>query len=190
MKAFLLISGIVSVGMSLTAGCASTTAHRGMVVQPKIGSPHMDFTYVDEAGESQQLSRHLGDYTVLAFMKCEGDLHGPMSQELQKLMHIAESPGYASTVGFDIHWSDTGCTPSKECHLVQNDAHMYSICDAQGVVRKLYGADQRNQIFVLGPDGRIVDASPVSKLNELGTRLKSMVRSYAAEKNRQQSVDH
>lgn len=175
--------GIVG-AMALTAvaaGCSATGGHRGHVVQPQVGTPYMDFTYVGEDGRRHRLSDHLGDYTILAFTKCGGELHGPVSRKLEKLVRVTEDPGIARTIGFDIHWSKSGCRQGEACHLIKQDADLYSICDARGVVRDLYGAGPKDEIFVIGPQGTIVDSAPASEFDALITRFKRTVQEYAAE---------
>jgi hypothetical protein len=167
---------------AMVAGCATMRGHRGQVVQPQVGTPYMDFTYVGDDGKPHRLSEHLGDFTVLAFTKCGGDLHGPVSRELAELVRVTEEHGVVRTIGFDIHWSENGCPQGKSCHLIEQNANLYSICDARGIVRDLYGADRKNQIFVIGPDGKIIDSAPATQFEALKTRFRRVVQDYAARK--------
>lgn len=175
------IAGAVVI-TALMAGCATTDAHRGRVVQPQVGTSYMDFTYVDVQGRSHRLGDHLGDFTVLVFTKCGGDMHSPMSGRLEDLVRVTQDVGVVHTIGYDIHWSEKGCSHGKSCHLIEQNDDLYSVCDARGIVRDLYSADSEAQLFVIGPHGKIIDSAPLNEFDKLKDRFRRTVQDYAAEK--------
>ena len=172
--------------LATVGGCASSassSAQLGRVVEPEIGAPFADFTYVDAEGQPQMLAGQLGDFTILVFTKCGGDLHGPVARPLAELVRENQGPGVVKTVGFDIHWSEVGCTQSDGSHLLAPAPNLYSICDAKGVVRTFYGADDRNQVFVIGPDHRIVDRGSAGNWEALRARVHQRVDAYRQQKD-------
>jgi hypothetical protein len=153
--------------LAALAGCASSPVRRGQVLEPAVGTSFADFTYVDANGRPRTLGENLGDFTILVFTKCGSDQHSPASKALVDLVRGSQDPGIAKTVGFDIHWSETGCAQGDNCHLISEGANLYSICDAKGIVRELYGADDHNQVFFIGSDKRIVDKGSVAEWDSL-----------------------
>jgi hypothetical protein len=173
------IGASASIGLlAVFAGCASSSARFGQVVEPGIGTPFADFTYLDADGQPQTLAEHLGTFTILMFTKCGSEMHGSVPSRLTELIRDSQEPGVVKTVGFDIHWSEAGCGQKDQCHLVSKDSDVYSICDARGIVRTLYGADAGNQVFVIGPDHKIVDKGSLAQWDSLRSRIRDMERNY------------
>lgn len=186
MKSF-VIASLVAIG--LLTGCVSPQARRGRVIQADIGNRFPNFTFLDEHGTAQDLSQNLGDFTVLVFSECGEDVHGPVSAALVDLVQPNQEPGYASTVGFDIHWSKDGCPHHSDCHLLEGGTHIFSICDARAQVRALYGVESDQEIVVIGPDRRIVDRSRGSDFSRVAGSLSNMFYEHAERVVQQRSPD-
>lgn len=177
---------LVSFGaLMLFGGCASPQARIGRVATPEIGGPYLEFTYLDADGRPHRLGEHLGDFTLLAFTRCQDEMHGPVAEKLADLVRVSQDPGLASSVGFDIHWSDSGCPEQNQCHAISKNQFLFSICDARGATRQMYGVGAEDQFFVIGPDGRIWDRAPASQFDTLETKYRAFFRNYAIEKRQQ-----
>ncbi len=104
-------------------------------------------------------------------------------------MRPNQEPGYASTVGFDIHWSKDGCSQHSDCHLLEGGAYIFSICDARAQARNLYGVESDQEIVVIGPDRRIVTRSRGPDFSGLAASLSSMFDDYSERVVMQRSPD-
>jgi len=150
-----------------------------MVVQADIGERFHNFTFQDERGVTQNLGQNLGDFTVLVFSECGEDLHGPVSNALVDLVHANQAPGYAETVGFDIHWSKDGCPHHSDCHLLEGGPRIFSICDARAQVRDLYSVDSGDQIIIIDPNRRIVSRASESEIETVSRTLAHLFAEHA-----------
>lgn len=180
MKPVIRFSGtLLLIGfLPILGGCAGSSARWGRALEPAIGTPFADFTYLDAEGRPQTLAEQLGDFTVLVFTKCRSNLHRSVAKPLTDLVQASQDSGIVKTVGLDIHWSETGCTQGPRCHLLSTGRNLYSICDGKGVVRTLYGADARNQVFVIGPDHHIADKGSLADWDALRSRFEAKVQAY------------
>lgn len=165
---------------SLTLTSCVSPAHRGRVVDIKSGTPFLDFTFIDEQDRSHTLGESLGDFTILTFTKCGADLHAPVSTKLGELVRVSQDAPHVRTVGFDIHRSDAGCQQSDNCHLLGKGNKRYSICDARGLVRRTYAADQRDPVFVIGPRRQIVERGSLDQFDDFQARFRQRFNAYAA----------
>ncbi len=170
------------------SGCASTAAHgwsprlENAESRAEQGARFVDFTYQDPAGETRSLDQALGDFTVLAFTKCESDTHQPVVSELQ---HIVANNGDLSNVkvvGVNIHWSETGCQHHAHCHLLTEEGDLGSICDASGEVHMAYGAHDQDWLIVIGPNETIRFSGPNSQIEELNRDLRKWARELSRER--------
>jgi hypothetical protein len=172
-------------GLSLVlSGCLAPQPKRGSALVPSQGTPMAEFTFVDEKGQPHNVGELRGDFTVLAFTKCSGSQHQPVSKWLAELVNGHQKPGVAQSVGVDIHWSDEGCSQNDGCHLVAKNPSLFSICDAKGVVRHMYGATGSGLVVIVGPDGRIVDRDTVDHLDAVRERFRGIFNDYAAKEQK------
>jgi hypothetical protein len=180
--------------LALAGGCTSPAVHYGRAVEspsgqpesavrPAVGARFLDFSYVDDAGERQRLKDHLGDYTFLIFTRCGDEMHTQASREIRELVHATEDRRFNEIVAFDIYRTEGACGPGDPCRLAERDSNYFSICDPRGEVADLYGVGHHNQVIVIGPDRRIVDAASVASLNELEARVKERIAQYTAHKS-------
>ncbi len=123
-----------------------------------------------------------GDYTVLMFNRCDQESHGPAARLLKDIVAENRHALYVDVTGVDVHWSDNGCPVHKQCHLVSDRSDLASLCDANGVVRRLYGAAEENAIHVIGPDGRVLAAAPQAKAADLLKQLRKAVSALSRER--------
>jgi hypothetical protein len=171
---------LLSIGLiMLLGGCLSPQARQGRVLEGKGGDSFPDFTFMDQEGRTRSLRQHLGDFTVLAFTQCGGELHESVSGDLTALVKANQEPGYADTVGYDIHWCEDGCKHADRCHLIEGKTHLFSICDARSVVRDLYEARDGGQLVVIGPDRRIALRDSASNMSLVKGRLQRMFDDHA-----------
>lgn len=173
------------VALALLGGCASSQARTGRVATPEIGGPCLEFTYLDTDGRPHRLGERLGDFTLLAFTRCQAKMHGQVAERLADLVRVNQDPGFVSTVGFDIHWSDSGCPDQDQCHVISTNEFLYSICDARGAIRHVYGVGAEDEFFVIGPDGRIWDSAPARQFESLEAKYRAFFRNYVNDKLRQ-----
>ncbi len=136
------------------SGCASPKSSRGWVLKAEVGKQYPDFVYVDERGVQRSLRNLKGDFTVLAFTRCDQDAHGPATAALQTTVAENDGARFVRVVGVDVHWFEGQCDHGR-CHLVEDNRDMFSICDATGAVRRLYGVNDGVAAVVIGPDGRV-----------------------------------
>lgn len=171
------------------AGCTANGGHAGIVAPPQVGKPYLEFTYLDTRKRPHRLGDRLGDFTLLMFSRCEDDTHGRVAEELEDLVRVSQDAGFATSVGYDIHWSERECPREDQCHLVSVSDDLFSICDARGTVRRLYQVGSEDEIIVIGPSGEIEDRAPLSQFDALKRRFQNRFRDYAAEKERDSPRD-
>ncbi|GMU35268.1 MAG: hypothetical protein AMXMBFR20_31400 [Planctomycetia bacterium] len=155
-------------------GCVADRPSRGWVQRAQIGAAYPDFVFVDDEGISRSLGNHLGDFTVLAFTRCDRDTHGPAAAILRNIITEHRQAALVKVVGIDIHWFDGSCDHTK-CHLVASERDIQSVCDATGAVRRLYSANEADQYVVIGPDHRITMKVGRDGVADLRRRLKKWV---------------
>lgn len=173
-------------------GCtsASSADNWGRAVEPDIGTSFADFTYSDGNGRVQTLSRHLGDFTVLVFTKCGSGSHASVATPLERLVRDGQDPGIVRTVGFDIHWSESGCRQDGACHLLIASRDTYSICDGKGAVRALYGADARNPVFLIGPNRQIIEKGSTEDWESTQARFYDRIYSYVQREGQERPQEY
>lgn len=171
------------------AGCASSEPVRGWApeanasqVSHEVGQRFADFKFVDSKATERSLRWQLGDYTILAFTRCESDTHGPAAKLLQDIVRADSTLDNVRVVGIDIHWTASGCKEHDNCHLVDVAPNLGTICDATGSIHRLYGALQEDWLYVIGPDRTIELSAPMTKGSELSRQLKVRVEQLSRER--------
>lgn len=171
------------------SGCASDQPSRGWVRSARVGSEYPDFVFVDDDGVRRTLGNQLGDYTILAFTRCDRDAHGPVSAVLKAIVDENRTAPLVKISGLDIHWFGGQCDHSQ-CHLITGERNLQSICDATGSVRRLFGIGASDRYVVIGPSHRIdmaVDARDVSRLRQ---QLKAWVSQLSDQGSRELSQEY
>ncbi len=69
------------------------------------------------------------------------------------------------------------------CHLVEAEAGLLSICDPTGGLRRLYGVDDSDWFFVIGPERTIVRAEPLSSSQGVREELRRLVSRLSADRH-------
>jgi len=142
--------------LMFVSGCAAQRPTRGTVYQPALGRRFLDFFFEDEHGRPASLGDSLGDFTVLAFTRCDGTTHAQPSRLLESIVEEHRQDDGVSVRGIDIHWEENSRSTHKKCHLLQATSGTLSICDATGMIHTLYGATETNELFLIGPDRRVI----------------------------------
>lgn len=171
MKTGILICGLVVMNLA----CASHRPVRGWISRAEVGEAFLDFRFVDDEGVARSLRNQLGDYTILALTRCEKDTHGPAVDVLGSIVAEHRRAGFVEVVGVDVHWSEHGCVHEGECHLVDKQRDLASICDATGAVGRLYYADKVDRLFLIGPGQKIILTSTIHETENLRRRLREGV---------------
>lgn len=140
----------------LVGGCVSNRPLRGSIGGPEIGRRFLDFGFLDDRGRASFLSHQLGDYTVLAFTRCETDTHQPVVGLLESIVAENRGAGSVMVVGIDIHSAEAGCRQRDVCHLVETLTDLISICDTKGAIRRLYDVGQEDRVYLIGPHQRVL----------------------------------
>lgn len=161
------------------AGCTSPSARTGEVVGPRIGSAMADFTFVDLDGKTHPFSGIQGEFKVLAFTKCAGNMHSEASKALSDMAANNQQGRYARTVVFDVHWSPAGCAQCAECRVLTQNQNLYSLCDAKNVVEKLYNAEGGAAFVLIGPDRHVLDTDTAAHRDAFEARLHRRVAEHA-----------
>lgn len=170
-----MIARTIACGLLLLiAGCRASQPSRGWLTGAENGKPYPDFVYVDDNGTQRSLRNLAGDFTVLAFTRCDRDTHGPAAATLQQIVSENAASPFVRVVGVDVHWFDGQCDHGH-CHLVQDQRNLFSICDATGAVRRLYGVNGDNAAVVIGPDGRVIRVALEVGNEEFRAELRSMI---------------
>lgn len=185
MSVRLLLLGIVLV----VIGCAQNQPSRGWVTGTETGEPYPDFIFVDEHGTRRSLRNFTGDFTVLAFTRCDDDTHGPAVDALKQLVDKHADAPFVRVVGVDVHWFKDQCD-HQHCHLVQNEKNLMSICDATGAIRKLYGVDGDHAAIVIGPDGRVLNIAPSVENRAFQEDLKKRISAESERRARELSQEY
>lgn len=175
----------------LATGCTSQPAARGWNPSPtdpggaKIGSRFTDFNFADQSGKERSLRRELGDYSVLAFTRCEADTHQPVNDLLEAILTASRAGNdNVKVVGVNVHWCEAGCKNSQHCHLIEAKPNTGSICDGDGRIAQLYSATSEDWLVVVGPDKTIEFSEPATRGAELSKQLKKRVDELSAERIR------
>ncbi len=155
----------------LFSGCATERPTRGAVYQPTPGNHFLDFFFEDEHGHSVSLGNSLGDFTILAFTQCDGDTHIKPSRFLESIVAEYRKDKAVSVKGVDIHWSENENATHQKCHLLHATSDTLSICDATGMIHRLYGATKPNELFLIGPDRRVIGKATVAYTDRLEHQL-------------------
>ncbi len=137
-----------------------------------------DFVFLDNHGSTHALRDFLGDFTVLAFSHCENSMHRPATELLATMVAKNRGANRLDVRGIDIHWSHAGCEQHDTCHLVAVQTHVLVICDATGAIRRLYGVEQEDRFFVIGPDRHVIDSASVKDVARLCLQLSLDVALY------------
>ncbi|MBK8269358.1 MAG: hypothetical protein IPK83_14040 [Planctomycetes bacterium] len=170
-----MIARTIACGLLLLiAGCRASQPSRGWVTGAELGKAFPDFVYVEANGTQRSLRNLAGEFTVLAFTRCDQDTHGPAAAALHQIVSENAGTSFVRVVGVDVHWFDGQCDHGH-CHLVQDQRNLFSICDATGAVRRLYGINGNNAAVVIGPDGRVIQIAPEFENEEFRAELRSMI---------------
>ncbi len=131
-----------------------------------------DFVFLDDQGSTHSLRDVLGDFTVLTFTHCDKTTHGPAAEALTAM--VAENRGVnrLDVRGIDIQWSDAHCAQHDACHLADVQTHTLILCDATGAIRRLYGVEQEDRFFVIGPDRQVIDSASANDVARLRLQLR------------------
>lgn len=170
---------VLGIAILFAGGCVSPQARRGKVDQVKVGEGFCDFTYIDDDGNGQSFGKFRGDITVLTFSKCDSDQHEPASVYLVGLVYGIEEPGLAEPVGFDMHWSKNGCPEHSGCHLIESKRRLFSLCDADGLVREIYGVTKPDEVVIIRPDGTVALRAPANQKALIEGQLRDLVAERA-----------
>lgn len=183
-------SQIVTVVLVLTlGGCAAPKSSRGWISGAQVGNPFPDFVYVDDQGVRRSLRNLAGDFTVLAFSRCDTDTHGPAAGLLQEIVSENAAAAFVRVVGVDVHWFDGRCDHGH-CHIVAENPNLFSICDATGTVRRLYGVEGGDSLVVIDPNGRIVQVFKQSDSQAARTWLKRAISRESSRRARALSEEY
>ncbi|MCO6438617.1 MAG: hypothetical protein J5J06_16110 [Phycisphaerae bacterium] len=153
------------------SGCAARRPMRGRVDQPELGHHFLDFFFEDEHGRSMTLGNVLGDFTVIAFTRCDSDTHAESTDYLESIIKEHALDDSVRVRAVDVHWADRSCGTHKDCHLLGSTDKAISICDATGMIRKLYGATKLNELFLIGPDRRVIGKATMAYPDPLRHQL-------------------
>lgn len=165
----------------MISGCQVTKSSRGWVRQAQTGAAYPDFVFVDDEGVQRSLGNQLGDFTVLAFTRCDRDTHGPAAALLRDVVAENRHVALVKVVGLDVHWFDGSCDHTK-CHLVASERDLQSVCDATGSVRRLYSVNGADHYVVIGPDHRITMMAGQDGVANLRRRLREWVGQLSEER--------
>jgi len=170
-----MIGRMTACGLLLSlAGCLGARPSPGWVTGAEKGKPYPDFVYVDDQGTQRSLRNLTGDFTVLAVTRCDQDTHGPTVAALQRIVSENAGTPFVRVVGVDVHWFDGQCDQGR-CHLVQDERNLFSICDATGAARHLYGIKGDNAVVVIGPDARVIQVAPDVGNEEFREELRHVI---------------
>lgn len=159
------------------AGCSAAQPSRGWISGAQKGKPFPDFVYLDDHGTRRSLRNLAGDFTVLAFTRCDQNTHGPAAGALQQIVLENAGTPFVRVVGVDVHWFEGQCDHGR-CHLVRDDRNLFSICDATGAVRRLYslkGEKPIDGVVVIGPDGRVIQMAQEVENEKFRAELRSTI---------------
>jgi len=160
---------------------------RGWIPKPAVGQPYPNFSFVDDRGTTKSLSELLGDYTVLAFTRCDKDTHQPIIGVLSDIVDMNRGQTLVHVAGIDVHHSDNRGSGDARCHLIESHNDVASICDATGNVGRFYGIRQGDGFYIIGPYRKIVYSAPTTSADELKIWLRREVDALAAQRDRERN---
>lgn len=176
---------VVLVISCLSAGAGCSKPVRGWVPKPAVGQPYPNFSFVDDRGVSRSLSSLLGDYTVLIFTRCDKDSHGPIRSVLSEIVGMNRGQPLVHIVGIDVHHSEHRPAGDNRCHLIEAHGDVASICDSTGNLARLYGIEQGDGFYVIGPDRKLVYSAPAASAEHLKKWLQRDVSVLATQRDRE-----
>ncbi len=162
------------------SGCAAQRPMRGTVHQPALGRHFLDFFFEDERGRPASLGDSLGDFTILAFTRCDDNTHVQPSRLLESIVEEHRQDNAVRVKGIDVHWTESDCSTHEKCHLLRATSDTLSICDATGMIHSLYGATKTNELFLIGPDRRFIGTATVAYPDRLRHQLAIDVARFRA----------
>lgn len=171
---YAMLAGAAVVLLGGGPGCKSEPLRPGRIEVIRPGGPILDFQFRDVDGRIHSISEKLGDYTVIAFTRCETDTHVPTASALRDMVQPFSSHPSVKVVGINIHWLD-GSPSEGECHVIEGQQRLMSICDATGAIHRLYGVTQEDWLFLIGPDHWVVAREPLSQAARMSTTLERAV---------------
>ena len=164
------------------AGCAASGPVRGWVsdtgpeiTSAQLGKPFVDFGYTDDRWKSRMFHSELGDFTVLAFTRCDDNMHRPAVEWLQKIINENRATDNVRVVAVDVHWSPAGCKDHDQCHLIAGHPGLGTLCDATGAIHRAYGAVNEDWVYVIGPDRQILFSGPMKDAPQISRELKMRI---------------
>lgn len=175
----------VLISCCFLCGTACSRPVRGWVSKPALGKLYLDFSFVDDRGESRLLSSLLGDYTVLAFTRCDTDIHRPVRSVLSEIVDMNRGQTLVRIVGIDVHHSEHRPPGDNRCHLLEAHGDVASICDSTGHLAPLYGIKQGDGFYVIGPDRALVYSGPADSAESLKKWLQREVSALATQRDRE-----
>jgi hypothetical protein len=138
----------------------------------QLGSPFVDFNYVDDHGKSRSFHAEMGDFAVPVFTRSDNNMHRPAVDWLQKVVDDNRSVNNVRLVGVDVHWSSGGCKANDQCHLIAARSSLGILCDATGAVHRAHGATNEDWVCVIGPEQHILFSGPMKDAAQIARELK------------------
>lgn len=181
-----VLSWVLPLGLALLTGCVSPERQRGWVPALQEGDTASDFKYVDVDGEERASGSLFGDFTVLLFSKCDGDMHRPAAKEVEDILNENRRAHRVVVTGVDVHWSESGCPQRSTCHVVDADVHLASLCDGAGTVRRLYGVRGEDSLLVIDSRSKVIASAPRANTRVLREKLRKNVKELQEERMREE----
>ena len=177
-----LIMGLVGVLIAVSGLPGCSRPAQGWVQQIGEGGRAPDFEFTDEQGRHRRFHEVRGELTVMMFAKCRGTTHDPVSPVLHELLSDSMRYREFDIIGVAVHWAEDGCPAGGDCHTVERDRRVLSICDGRGAIRRLYGVGESESLVLLGTGGRILSATPTDSVQKLQERLADEIEQRDAER--------
>jgi hypothetical protein len=176
-----------SVVVLLASGCATTYKVRtgsvhGGDLKPGCACP--DFTFLDQDGRADTFSHVRGVVTLVVF---PDEPEWPDCARCKEVVALAAKVQRLDTsvvvVSVRIPGEAERCSAAAlhRCPI-EGQAQLVALCDHQGRVGDLFGANATGKFFIVGPDGRIAARGALTEnLHILEARLRKEVQEHQRE---------
>ena len=133
--------------------------------------PLPDYFFLDERGAVRSLRDFLADFTVLAFTGCNGPEHRSVTKLLKTIVAENRATKQVKVVGIAVHSSNGACGRYAPVHRVGVGENLVVIDDTGGTIRRWHGVGEADEVFIVGPDGSVLDSASVQDAARLRHQL-------------------
>ncbi len=129
------------------------------------------FKLADGNGHERPFDEFLADYNVIMLTRSADASHRPVDELLRSF--VAEGRGIrgVSVRGFDIRSHDSFCDQCREPHVVFQGRELITVCDRDGLIRRLWGVKSDAWILIVNAGRDVLDQGPRAEVERLAMQF-------------------